>query len=52
MYIYIYINTTLCSIFIKEKENAKGINAVDLNDLNIYIRDVVTVFKPLLGLTP
>jgi len=35
------VYTTLYNIFIKERENAKGINAVDLNNLNMYIRDVV-----------
>ena len=49
---YIYINATLCSIFIKERENAKGVNAVNSNDLNVYVRDIVAMFKPLLGLTP
>ena len=41
VYIYIYIYTTLYNIFVKEKETARGINAIDLNDLNIYIKDVV-----------
>jgi len=39
------INVVLYSIFIEKRENAKGINAVDLNDLNIYVRDVVAMFK-------
>ena len=39
-------------VFIKGRENAKGIYAADLNDPNIYIRDIVAMFKPLLRLTP
>ena len=39
------VNAALYSIFIKERENAKRINAVDLNDLNIYVRDVVAIFR-------
>jgi len=31
----IYIYTALSNIFIGGRENAKGINAVDLNDSNI-----------------
>jgi len=50
--VYIYVNATLYNIFIEGRENAEGINAVDLNNPNIYIRDIVAVFKPLLGLTP
>jgi len=41
----VYVNTILYNIFIKEKENTGGINAIDLNDLNIYVKDVVTMFK-------
>jgi len=41
----VYINTALYSIFIKEKENAKRIDTVNLNILNIYIRDIVAIFK-------
>jgi len=53
LYAYcICINAVLYSIFIKRRENARGINAVDSNDLNVYVRDVVVMFKPLLGLTP
>jgi len=40
-----YINTALYSIFIGKREDAREINAVDLNDLNIYVRDVVAVFR-------
>jgi len=39
------INTVLYSIFIKGRENAKGMNVVNLNDPNIYVRDVVAMFK-------
>ena len=39
------INAILCSVFVGGRENARGINAVDLNDPNMYIRDVVAVFK-------
>jgi len=30
------VYTTLNSIFVGGRENARGINAVDLNDLNIH----------------
>ena len=30
------VYTTLSNIFIEGRENAKGINAVNLNDSNIY----------------
>jgi len=39
------VSIALYNIFIKGKENAGGIDIVDLNILNIYVRDVVTVFK-------
>jgi len=39
------VNTVLYSIFIKKRENVGGINAVNLNDLNIYVKDVVAMFK-------
>jgi len=32
----IYMYTTLSNIFIKGRENAGGINAVNLNDLNVH----------------
>jgi len=48
----ICVNAALCNIFIKGRENAREMNAADSNDLNVYVRDVVDVFKPLLGLTP
>jgi len=49
---YVCINTILYSVFIKGKENAKGINAANSNDLNVYVKDLVTMFRPLLRLTP
>jgi len=39
-------------VFIKRREVAREKNAANLNDLNVYIRDIVAVFKPLLGFTP
>ena len=39
------VNAALYSIFIEKRENAKGINAVNLNDLNIYVKDIVAVFR-------
>ena len=35
------VNATLYNIFIKGKENAGGMDAVDLNVPNMYIKDVV-----------
>jgi len=49
----IYVGTMLYSIiFIKGKEDIGEINTTNLNDLNIYIRDIVAIFKLLLRLTP
>jgi len=39
------VNTILYNIFIKGRENDRGIDAINLNDLNIYIRDIVTIFR-------
>jgi len=39
-------------IIVREREDAGGMNAVDSNDPKVYVKDVVAVFKPLLGLTP
>jgi len=39
------VNAILYSIFIGERENAGGMNAVDSNDPNMYVRDAVAVFK-------
>jgi len=41
----VYINAALYNIFIGGRENAKGIDAINLNVLNIYVRDIVAVFK-------
>jgi len=40
-----YVNAVLYNIFVKGREDARGMDAVDLNIPNIYVRDVVTVFK-------
>jgi len=42
----------LYSVFIEGRENAREINATDSDNPNVYVRDIVAVFKPLLGLTP
>ena len=34
------VNAALYSVFIGKRENARGMNAVDSNDPNIYVRDV------------
>jgi hypothetical protein len=39
------VNTTLHSVFIEGRENARGMDAVNLNVLNIYVKDVVAIFK-------
>jgi len=39
------INAILYNIFIKGTQNVKEMNAINLNDPNIYVRDVVAVFK-------
>jgi len=39
------MNATLYNIFIEGRENAGGMDTVDSNIPNIYVRDMVTVFK-------
>ena len=43
MYVYRYYAVYI--VFIKERGYIKGIILINLNILNIYIRDIVTVFK-------
>ena len=46
------MNAMLCSIFVGGRENAGVMNAVDSNDPNMYIRDMVAVFKLFAGAHP
>jgi len=47
------VNAALYNIFIGGRENAGGMDTVDLNVPNMYVRDIVAIFKFfLLGLTP
>ena len=39
------VNTALYNIFIEKKENAKGMDTIDLNVLNIYIKNIIAIFK-------
>jgi len=39
------VNAVLYNIFIEGKENAGEMDAIDSNVLNIYVRDIVAVFK-------
>ena len=45
------IGAALYSNIYKRKGDAGGMNTADLNNLNVYVRDVVAIFKLLLGLT-
>jgi len=39
------VNTVLYSVFIKGRENARGMDACRFEYPNIYVRDVVAMFK-------
>jgi len=39
------IYATLYNIFIKKRENAREMNAINLHNSNMYVKDVVAVFK-------
>src|SRR6266568_1868921 len=51
VYIYVWVLCGVCSI--RKREGVRQRNdTADLNDPNVYVGDVVAVFKLLLGLTP
>ena len=52
MHAYIYGCCTVYIVFVGGRRYTKGIILVNLNVPNIYVRDVVVVFKLLLRLTP
>jgi len=39
-------------VFVGGKEDTGRMNAADSNDPNVYVRDVVAVFKPFAGAHP
>jgi len=41
----VYVYATLHSVFVGGRENARGIDACRFECLNIYVRDIVAVFK-------
>ena len=45
LHAYIYKCYTVYTVFIKERRYTKGIILVNLNVLNMYIRDIVAIFK-------
>ena len=51
MHAYVYRYYAVYIVFIGGRGYAKGI-LVDLNVPNIYVKDIVAVFKLLLRLTP
>jgi len=41
----VYVYAALCSVFVGERENAGGMDACRFECPNMYVRDVVVVFK-------
>src|SRR6266702_7553860 len=50
-YIYIWVLCGVCNIYKREGVRQRN-DTADLNDPNMYVGDVVAVFRLLLGLTP